>query len=131
YENGDIKSNRPRGVTPQDNLSPFWRPIELGGVGKRTFDLYRDPQAETLPDDSPNPLWAYEPVLINGMAGGTVDRIVPAAGGVAWERGGVQAFGAMTPTVEIITGASGPDGAGPFPRNTGFQIVAGVQTWSG
>jgi len=139
YEHGDISSNRPRQVTPQDNITQFWRPIELGGVGKRTFDLYRDPQAENLPDLTPdeddplrpNPLWIYEPVLVNGRAGGSVDYIVNSAGNVMFERGGPQAYGARTPTGAIITGASGPDGAGPFPQNTGLQSVAGVQTWSG
>ena len=41
-EHGEINSNRPRQVTPEDNISPFWRPVALGGVNKKTFDVYRD-----------------------------------------------------------------------------------------
>ncbi len=140
YEHGDISSNRPRNVTPQDNISQFWRPLEQGGVGKRTFDLYRDAQAEDLPDLTPddeddplrpNPLYIYDPVLTNGRAGGTVNYIVNSGTGVMFEREGHQSFGALDPTGAVITGTSGPDGAGVFPQNTGLQSLAGVQTWSG
>lgn len=139
FEHGVITSNRPRSVPPQDRITPFWKPITQGGVGKRTFDLYRDPQAEFLPDATPdddeddveNPLWVYEPVLTNGLAGGSVNQIINSTGNVIFEREGLQAFGARTPTGEIITEAQGPDGAGPFPQNTGLQSLAGVQTWSG
>lgn len=131
FEHGEINSNRPRQVTPQDRLTMFWKPIDQGGVGGRTFDLYRDPQAEELPNGELNPLWIYEPVLSNGSGGGSVNQIINSAGAVTFEREGVQAFGARTPTGEIITGAQGPDGAGPFPNNTGLQSLAGVQTWSG
>ncbi len=38
YENGDIKANRARTVTPNDNLSPWFRPVnnasQFGGLGK-------------------------------------------------------------------------------------------------
>ncbi|MBL9201574.1 MAG: TonB-dependent receptor [Opitutaceae bacterium] len=38
YENGDIKANRPRTVTPNDNISPWFRPVnngsQFGGLGK-------------------------------------------------------------------------------------------------
>ncbi len=140
FEHGKIRSNRPRDVTPQDNLTQFWRPVALGGVDQRTFDLYRDPQGETLPDLTPddeddplrpNPLFMYDPVLIDGRGGGTVNRVINSAGNVGFEREGLQAFGALTPTGEVITDAQGPNNAGPFPQNTGLQGLAGVQTWSG
>lgn len=38
YENGDIKANRPRTVTPNDNISAWFRPVDNtslnGGLGK-------------------------------------------------------------------------------------------------
>lgn len=38
YENGDIKANRPRTITPNDNISPWFRPVnnssQSGGLGK-------------------------------------------------------------------------------------------------
>lgn len=132
FEHGVITSNRPRLVTPEDYITQFWRSPAQGGVGKRTFDLYRDYTGETFADESPNPLYdQYHTVITNGVGGGSVNRLVGSAGSTMWIREGLQAFGALDPTGAVITGAQGPDNTGPFPQNTGYVSVVGTQQWSG
>ncbi|MBK1876048.1 TonB-dependent receptor plug domain-containing protein [Pelagicoccus mobilis] len=48
FERGSIESNRPRTLTPQDNITPFFRSVkdsdgefnQLGGIGGRLFDPF-------------------------------------------------------------------------------------------
>lgn len=86
YEHGSVKSNRPRVLTPKDNITPFFNPVgrdengnypAIPGVGKGTFDpgLVRLGELDELGDgqlnkqvtidgeDVENPYWT--PILGN------------------------------------------------------------------
>lgn len=57
-EDGAIKANRPRTVTPNENISPFFRPSAVsasnpwGGLNKGTFDAYNVLNAQNIAGDN-------------------------------------------------------------------------------
>lgn len=120
-EHGEINSNRPRQVTPEDNISQFWRPISLGGVDKKTFDLYRD---FFVTGQSIHTL--YNNVTGAGYGGMIQNNNSNTAYG--FDRMGLPVFGARRPDGSIITTTS--DGRNGVYGGNGTRSVAGVQEWA-
>ncbi|MDX2186407.1 MAG: hypothetical protein SFV32_05715 [Opitutaceae bacterium] len=121
FEHGEINSNRPRQVTPEDNISQFWRAIEQGGVNKKTFDLYRDffVTGQDIHTTYNN--------VTDGLFGGMV-QINNSNRQYGFERIGTPVFGARRPDGSIITTTS--DGANGVYGGNGLRQVQGVQAWA-
>lgn len=67
FEDGKIRSNNPRTLTPNDNVSPFFRPAAVtadnpwGGLGKALFDPYNAATGSTVGGDNKGQLSGTDP----------------------------------------------------------------------
>jgi outer membrane receptor protein involved in Fe transport len=120
-EHGEINSNRPRQVTPEDAISPFWRPTTLGGVNKKTFDAYRDFFVTGQPIYN-----TYNNVTSSDFGGMIQNNNSNAP--YAFERQGLPVFGARRPDGSIITTTS--DGSNGVYGGNGLRTVSGIQDWA-
>jgi hypothetical protein len=73
FEYGDIKSNRPRNSTPQDQITPFWTSLADGGLGKTTYNhITPSPLSPRLSPALGSPLLSLNPVWTVNSAGAVV-----------------------------------------------------------
>ncbi len=67
FEDGEIRSNNPRTLTPNDNVSHFFRPTAVsadnpwGGLGKGVFDPYNAATGSTVGGDNKGQLSGTDP----------------------------------------------------------------------
>jgi len=121
FEHGEISSNRPRQVTPEDLISPFFRPVSLGGVNKKTFDPYRD-----YWDEGFEPHTTYNNVTTDDFGGSL--QLNNAGLPYGFIRQDVPAFGARRPDGSIIDTTT--DASGGIFGGGGMRNVVGIQQWA-
>lgn len=107
YEHGDIDANRPRVITPNDSLTPWFRPIDntslLGGMGKFSVNngyevgaasASANPWLTGGPADQQQPLW---------MIDGTTNQLIRIYGGYV-NTGARNANGTVRSYTESLVG---------------------------
>ena len=92
FEHGEINSNMPRSVPPEDSLTAFWAPVSNGGLNKNTFNITKD----RFPSGS-----LYQPVTTGGAP--ALDQYVNAGGVPAFSIQRMIAYGARRPDGTTIT----------------------------
>lgn len=77
-ESGKIDANRPRTVTPNDNVSPFFRPSTVsasnpwGGVNKGTFDAYHVLNGQNIAGDNKGQATGTDPEFNAWISGNSL-----------------------------------------------------------
>ncbi|MEO6005313.1 MAG: TonB-dependent receptor plug domain-containing protein [Opitutus sp.] len=98
-EFGKIRSNNPRSVPPEDQLSNFWRPLAQGGVNKRTFNVFRD--STSVGQNS-----AEYNIVTYGQFGPGLQFYVNGSGQPGLASYGIPTFGSRAPDGSTITTTS-------------------------
>ncbi|HYD84485.1 MAG TPA: TonB-dependent receptor plug domain-containing protein, partial [Opitutus sp.] len=141
FEDGRISSNNPRTLTPNDNVSHFFRPVAVtasnpwGGLGKGVFDPYLAATGSTVGGDNQGQLSGTDPDYnpwIN--ANSLVQQQQPvflidgSTGALHQAYGGLVPYAIRTPTGAIGGATNIPAG---FPSNSApFLAVSAPQDFA-
>lgn len=128
FEKGDVLSNRPRSLPPQDAISGFWRPRSENGVNKQTFDFYLDNDIMDSNQDPPfvggiQSLFENSPTFMHN-SNGVSDTY-------GWFHIAHVDYGAFTPDGRIIDNINVPSSdGGVFGDNRRQHVLQQTVFWA-
>ncbi|WP_404425905.1 hypothetical protein [Nibricoccus sp. IMCC34717] len=125
-EHGEIDSNNPRSVPPEDRITMFWKPTAQGGVGGYTFNVFRDTWR-----NGEEEFEKYDKVTYSEFGRG-MSLYANTNGVPTYSEFGVTPFGARKPDGTIITNRSEQNfgGASWGISRSDLKSLRPVQQWA-
>jgi outer membrane receptor protein involved in Fe transport len=126
-EHGEIDSNNPRSVPPEDRITMFWKSKELGGVAGRTFNVFEDVWVDNGREDG----FSYDKVTYDEFGRG-MSLYANSKGVPTYSEFGITTYGARANDGSIITTRNDQNNGGPAWGNarSTLRALRPVQQWA-